>query len=593
MGDGEIEILDDADDGLCMFDGEIGSKDFASKHLAATNTSLRSPIISRTTAMNFASGAGARWIPGSGHHNGQGLAAEHGHGQQAPNAQRMGQPSPIQSQHQHQRQHSQHSYGYGRHSHGPANMDGQYGGGHVLPGSSMDPHGATGFNNRFNHYNPAQPPPSGQAPSTPMMELAGNLAPQAHATHLLDQDTRASSSYPGTLDWQRNGGQFAEEQMELRRQASSAATKRRRVTQDENETVAGEGEEVGEEEGQGDDARARIDHITSTATSEVGLSMESNHRSLDLDRPIPRGVNTWNKLEKWIKFHPERLTDWEAANPAVSTPGASHSARISKFYANASAIVRKEFEDWWPLHLVTAPHEERMANYNQAHKVLTKLMWDMEQDYGVCGFAVLAHPDPDVKAAVVASEHSEDLFDGCVKNLNATGTAAKFANLFGAATKNNPPPAWVIATERLNALGEGEAVKVVEKVTKVPTEIPSKAASKTLVLNLIKWINDGMRSISKEKESEWMKDTKQLKSMIYKGVFKRINDTGLCVQGWPIEANKMLDGDVKVTVQGTTTSSSTFTITAGSLRNTSRWKGSEVQAVQEALNMNTLVLKRV
>ncbi|CAD7063236.1 unnamed protein product [Tilletia caries] len=214
----------------------------------------------------------------------------------------------------------------------------------------------------------------------------------------------------------------------------------------------------------------------------------------------------------------------------------------------------------------------------------------MEQDYGVCSFAVLAHPDPDVKVGIVASEKSEDLLDGVVKNLNATSNASKFANLFGAATKSNPPESWTLATQRLNSMTEEDSTAAVSTTQKIRANIPSKLAAKDLVTALSGWVGSGMDFMSVQKGDAWREETKG--KMVYKGVFTKLRDAGLYVEGWPIEARHMLAQDVVVTVQGSTTAS-TYTITSGSLHNTSKWNSGDVLAVQDALKARTMILKRI
>ncbi|CAD6890118.1 unnamed protein product [Tilletia controversa] len=335
-------------------------------------------------------------------------------------------------------------------------------------------------------------------------------------------------------------------------------------------------------------AHSQIDGSIGTAATGIDTNMSSARRPLDL--PFPRGTSTWNKLEKWVKFNPERLKAWEDLNPTLAAPNGSHSGRISKFHQNSTPSVRQEIEDWWPIYLVTAPHEERMTHFNHAHKVLLKMLFDMEQDYGVCSFAVLAHPDPDVKVGIVASEKSEDLLDGVVKNLNATSNASKFANLFGAATKSNPPESWTLATQRLNSMTEEDSTAAVSTTQKIRANIPSKLAAKDLVTALSGWVGSGMDFMSVQKGDAWREETKG--KMVYKGVFTKLRDAGLYVEGWPIEARHMLAQDVVVTVQGSTTAS-TYTITSGSLHNTSKWNSGDVLAVQDALKARTMILKRI
>ncbi|KAL9936998.1 hypothetical protein V8E36_004240 [Tilletia maclaganii] len=297
----------------------------------------------------------------------------------------------------------------------------------------------------------------------------------------------------------------------------------------------------------------------------------------------------WNKTEKFLKFHPAERSTWESANPTLAAAAsASHASRHAKYYDHLSPTNTAEIESWWPIYLTTADHHERSLSFNEAYRTLVKMMHDLEDDYGVCSFAVVAHPSSGIRASIASTPHLEDVFNGVVQSINVMETYSTFAMLFGSAARSNQSPAWKRAVAALN---ERQRDAAASGTTVTPLQTPLKPSKKLSSL-LLAWVDSNLKASSAEEYSRWRKDTRENKKMSYKGLFDRFRTAGLEVRGWPIPASALLDESDIIMAKIGTGKDAAISIQGGSMYDTASWNKSHVDALSAALEGGQLTVAR-
>ncbi|KAL9932080.1 hypothetical protein V8E36_009141 [Tilletia maclaganii] len=270
-----------------------------------------------------------------------------------------------------------------------------------------------------------------------------------------------------------------------------------------------------------------------------GVEGEAVRRALHLHRPVPRKLTLWNKFEMYAKAHPGWVKEWETANPD-KTSAADH-------YKHLSEADKKMVADWKKERYVVGTVKDMKEGLNSAQKTVTKLLKDITEDYGILGFAVLTHPDPEIVPETVGGDESLAALDSAVKRINPGFNRDRLVSVWDGIVSGEPPSSFLrllgeVLARREKRLLDGEPVEQAEPKrprTSDPAEGttthalgPGKAAAAMQLRVYLQPLISALAGAATA--SSWAEKMQRKRGpVIYAGFFDTLRSLGLQVTGWP------------------------------------------------------------
>ncbi|KAE8218286.1 hypothetical protein CF319_g7810 [Tilletia indica] len=299
-------------------------------------------------------------------------------------------------------------------------------------------------------------------------------------------------------------------------------------------------------------------------SDKANVEVTTVRRYVDRTFKSYKKQNTWNSFRRWAKRNPSA--------PGAPTSGQSHLAA----YRALTSANRAAIKTWNIDRLEDAPKWELQKEFNAACRDLTDRLRHLQLRYGITAAVVLAHPRDGIRPLLALSTQSASALGAAVNRIKAGKTADDLASMFDKAVK-------IKVWERTNA--EEAMANVVLKAA-LP---PAQQLAKDLIDYIHAVIGPAVAALQDTTmRDKWIKATGDGKRLRYKGFFSLLAELGFFVEGWPIEAFRLIGSDAVTNVPESPPLPTSVTIWSGSIHNTSAWTEGPVLSLKEAIRDGTL-----
>ncbi|KAK0552576.1 hypothetical protein OC844_006415 [Tilletia horrida] len=319
-------------------------------------------------------------------------------------------------------------------------------------------------------------------------------------------------------------------------------------------------------------------NITALA-NKAGITTFTARRYIERTFVQHRRQNSWNMFLAWLKHHAD--SSWAPKEGQTQQDA----------YNALTAAARRDIREWWDKKRIDLRKDTNDTNpkevikvYNQQCRRLTEHVRHLALRYGIIVAALVSHPHPGIRPYLAAGKQGSVVLAGTAAAICEGKTTDDLSYKFDGGVKGeiwkNPVLTGVMGPEGPDPLPP--------TTPKTPTQILADA----FIRHVHPMVSSAAEAKGGDLPGRWNRFSSTGTRLRFKGFFSLVAEAGCFIDGWPTAAITMIVKEPESTdLPATGPVPPSFAVFRGSLQNTSAWRVPAMDALKEAIESGSLVVR--